>query len=213
MTAGVDLAARRREVERRLGELKRARGAALLDETPFDSSEIGRLETELDDIAAAEAEATRRMLAEVPVQRAREYADRLAEFRAAGDRRLDALARAEAAARALGGALAEIETAAEAMRDSASAMSNIARPGDFSSPTPLAKPNHEIRIAARLRAVLREALGVDFFGGSIRLAREAGDPDAAENWREAEAREVDVIDHFTKLAPTVPDDDDARAAA
>jgi hypothetical protein len=205
------LAAREEAVVKRIRQLKRERGAAILDGRPFDSSEFGRLSAELDDIHAAQEEGTRRLRAEQPRIAARSYAKHLEGLRAAGADRVAALKRVEKATRDLAPALADAMTAAKTMREHAAAMENIANPGHHESPTPINEPNHSFRIWSYMRGVLRSALGNVHFG-ELNIGPQPGDLPADQSWGDAEQRLVNFGDHFERNAPRVPADDEREAA-
>lgn len=103
-----DISTRRTEAETRLAELRQMQGIALLDDQEFDHSPLDEVEKELAALDAAEGEAVRRQREEA----ARAEQERLANLRKTlaivEENRLDAVDRAEKAARDLTDALKEV---------------------------------------------------------------------------------------------------------
>ncbi|RWM14453.1 MAG: hypothetical protein EOR73_26560 [Mesorhizobium sp.] len=104
----MDFMERRATVEGRLTTLRQARGVAMLDGARFDARELTALESELDALNEAEGENTRRQRQEA----ARAEQERLANLRktltVVEENRLEAVDRAEKAARDLCDALNEV---------------------------------------------------------------------------------------------------------
>lgn len=103
-----DISTRRTEAENRLTELKHMHDIAMLDDKPFDLAEMIDVERELSGLDAAEGEAVRRQRQEA----ARAEQERLANLRqtltVVEENRLEAVDRAEKAARDLCDALKEV---------------------------------------------------------------------------------------------------------
>lgn len=97
----MDLARRRAAAETRIFALQQARGVALLDGRSFDARELSALETELNAIEAAEGEAARRVRVAVEAAGRARIGALKEKLERRNAERLEAVERAEKAARDL----------------------------------------------------------------------------------------------------------------
>ncbi|PTE11544.1 hypothetical protein [Mesorhizobium helmanticense] len=104
----MDLARRRTTTETRIATLRQARGVAMLDAKSFDSRELTALETELEAIEAAEGEAVRRERDQAAAAEQERLANLRKTLTIVEENRLEAVDRAEKAARDLCDALKEV---------------------------------------------------------------------------------------------------------
>ncbi len=169
---------RKAEVTERLADLRRQRGAALLDGNAFDHAEIDQLTAELSAIEAAEAEAVRRERATSAEQGRQRRRELLAAFKIEDARRLKAVADAETAAKRLGEALAE---ALGAGADCVLLMQALG----LKPKTALEKRDSEIRFGGRLAVALRPVTGHRQTLGHLILPPPA--PSHSADWVEDEA--------------------------
>lgn len=103
-----DIAARRQEAETRLTELRQMQGIALLDDTEFDHSPLHAVENELAALDAAEGEAVRRQREQAAAAEQERLANLRQTLAIVEEHRLEAVDRAENAARDLCDALKEV---------------------------------------------------------------------------------------------------------
>lgn len=171
-----DFAERRRVILARLDELAADEGASVLDGRAYDRKVIDRLRAELESLDAAEGVAVRREHAARAADAAVLRADQTRKLLAAEDARLDALDRADRAARDLCAALIDARTHAGDVHK-LSAWLEIRRP------VPVL--DHDNRISRRLSAALKPLTGHGLKYGHLTF-REAL-PQERGPWREGEA--------------------------
>ena len=205
------LSQRKEAAERRLAELRRDRGSAILEARPVDHAEIARLEADVAAFGEAESEQWRRQEVERPRITARQYEDQLSVCLAADERRLEGIDRADRGMRDVGAGLATAEAEAETMRRAFQAMSNLRQPGnhDEGGLTPLSQAT---RLSGYIRTALRAALGGALHWGQFSLIPQPGDGPADVSWRDLEAKRT-ALEFLRKHAPRVPEDEDDRQAA
>lgn len=181
-------AERRNDALSRLESLRRRRGAAILDGTPFDDGEVIAAEQEVDALAQAEVESVRRERNDEAVRLAEiatALSDALAEKE---EKRLAAISRAENGARALIAGLADALNAAEETRELA---------GRLGKPVPAKLDGAAMasRLSQRLVAVLSTLPGHRYRFGAVEWRscwRSAGD-----DWSARERAELsDDIDQL-----------------
>lgn len=174
----MDFTDRRAKVESRLAALQQARGVAMLDAKSFDSRELTALETEMNAIEAAEGEAARRV--RVAVEAAGQARiDALKEkLERRNTERLEAVERAEKAARDLCEA-AKLWIAANGdCADLVRALNQMGGAGILNASETESRLGFMLSNALRPLFGLRRKLGMVTFADA--LTRFAG------NWREAE---------------------------
>ena len=137
------------------------------------------------------------------------YGDALPRYRAAAERRLIAVDRAEAATRALASALADMMAAAAEMRQAAAKM-NLNERGRSEADGALDDNRLGHRMVSHMRGVLRAALGGTKFG-PIAIGPKPGDLSPDATWRDAEAQ-VCGVEHFESMAPVVAEQSERAAA-
>lgn len=151
---------RRQDALARLETLRRRRGAAVLDGTPFEDGEIVEAEHEIDALAQAEVEAVRRERDEEAARLA-EISRSLGEDIAGMEEvRLAAIARAEQGAREL---VAGLGAALEASAD----MRGLARQLGMPVPAKLDGPAMASRLSQRLVAILSTLPGHSYRFGAV----------------------------------------------
>ncbi|MER9174604.1 hypothetical protein NKH72_13525 [Mesorhizobium sp. M0955] len=99
---------RRRDVEARIETMRTAQGAALLDAKDFDNTDLDRLANELHAISAAEGEEMRRQREKAAVAELERLSNLRKTLMVVEGNRLEAVDRAEKAARDLCDALKEV---------------------------------------------------------------------------------------------------------
>ncbi|MER9080611.1 hypothetical protein [Mesorhizobium sp. M0895] len=104
----MDFMERRATVEGRLASLRQARGIAMLDATIFDDRELTALESELEALNEAEGEAVRRQREQAAEAEQQRLANLRKKLTVVEENRLEAVDRAEKAARDLCDALKEV---------------------------------------------------------------------------------------------------------
>ncbi|MGV2104392.1 hypothetical protein [Rhizobium sp. 21-4511-3d] len=150
--AGVDdITDRKLDVEARLKELRRQRGIALLDNKPFDGSEISALEDELDALTEAEGEATRRQRAAEATELAKRREAARTDVRLYEQCRQEAIKAAELAALDLYVALQDVSTYCEKLSRSITSLGG--RPWETTSGAV------RERLSQRLTVLMRPLLG------------------------------------------------------
>ena len=172
------------DAETRLAELRRKRGAAVLDGRPLDAIEIAATEAELDALAEAEAEQIRRQREAEAARIAALQKVLSAELRDREKARLHLVAQAEAAARELSASLTGVFAAAEAERSTIKRMGKPVPPvlGD----EPLAR-----RLGERLAATLSTFRTYPpRLGPSVVWGSTPSWVDPAASWPDAERREL-----------------------
>lgn len=177
MTA-LDLAGDRADLVSRIGALQAEQGRAVLDGAKFDTRELSRLEAELRGLDAARDEQVRRERIEASAEWAATRKRQLAELAQLEDKRLEAVGRAEKAARDLAAVLTDLKAIAHEEAAHAAGM-GIAT-------LSIASPVFEKRISNRLAAVLRDVSGVRY--GHLELHASHRSP--ADNWTDAERGEL-----------------------
>jgi hypothetical protein len=148
----MDFAAQRAETEKKLAKLRRQRGQANLDGVLYDNAEIEALETalaSLNDTEGAAAARHRQDEADRVLAIRTDLCSRLLKLE---NHRLDAVGRAEAAAREMTDAMADVQSTASDMRRLVSQMS--AR-----CPPVLTELEHRRRLGERLATLLPQASG------------------------------------------------------
>lgn len=191
---------RRRRLERQLADLRRARGQAVADGKKFDSTKITAVEASLGELDDAEAELERREETQRPALRRASYEASMEIYVKATERRLDAVAKVQAAASVLAAAMREAIDATAATYAACGVMSSLIGPKDDSAPQDLTSFNFDNRLWAGLRGVLRRAFGRTSFG-SIDLAQHPDDPGPDDSWSALEARHGDVLPWFKRHLP------------
>lgn len=103
-----DISTRRVEAETRLTELRQMQGIALLDDQEFDTAPLSEVERELSALDAAEGEAVRRQRVEAAAAEQQRLVNLRKTLTVVEENRLEAVDRAEKAARDLCDALKEV---------------------------------------------------------------------------------------------------------
>lgn len=103
-----DISTRRTEAETRLAELRQMQGIALLDDQEFDHGPLDAVEKELAALDAAEGEAVRRQREQAAAAEQERLANLRETLAIVEENRLEAVDRAEKAARDLCDALKEV---------------------------------------------------------------------------------------------------------
>jgi len=181
---------RRNDALTRLDMLRRKRGAAVLDGTPFEDGQIIATEQEIDALAQAEVESVRRERDD-EASRLATIAERLSgEIADSEDCRLAAIRKAENGARDLVAGLDEALKAAGDIR-------NLARRLGKPVPAKLDGPAMASRLSQRLVAILSTLPGHTYRFGAVGWRscwRKAGD-----NWAKHERAEIaDDIEQLRK---------------
>lgn len=171
-----DFAERRRAIQDRLDALLAEEGEAVLDGRTFNRAPIDRLRAELESLDAAEGVAVRRADAALAADEATRRAVWSRQMLVAEAARLDAIDRAERAARDLCDAL--VEARAQAMEIHRLAVA-------LKMPRALPALDHDARLSRRLSHVLKPVCTAGLRFGQLTfreaLAQEHGP------WRDAEA--------------------------
>jgi hypothetical protein len=174
----MDLAKRRTTAETRIAALEQARGIALLDGKSFDARELTALETELDAINAAEGEAARRVRAAVEAA-GQARIDALKEkLERRNTDRLEAVERAEQAARDLCEAAKLWIAANEDCGDLIRSLKQSGGGGILNANETESRLGFMLACALKPLFGMRRKLGMVTFPDSL--------PRFAGNWREAE---------------------------
>lgn len=185
-----DLPALIEEAETRIAELRRQRGRARLDATPFDDSALADAERERAALADAVKARDERNRAAGDAERARRLDALGAVLMDQEESRLKALQRAEAGARSLVGGLNDALVAASAMRATISRM-------ELPVPLPLAESVFVDRLSQRFAAILGTIERYPARFGQ--LAWRPSWRTAGEDWRAGERDEL-----ADDLAPLTP---------
>ena len=132
------------------------------------------------------------------------YAGHLDRLTAANGRRLDAVARAEAACRTFAAALRDVMVAAAEEHAASSEMNAIAAafeaPGNHSVGA-LTQASVSSRLWSYTRGVLRSALGGGPYFGPVAIAAQPGDIDPALAWSPAEQTHGDEREFHRRRQP------------
>jgi hypothetical protein len=169
----------REELETKLSDLRRQRGAAALDGKKFDAAAIAATEAELEALEDAEGERMRRERLDADRVRAEQATRLRTELAAAGEDYLNATTGAESAIRSFIEAVKRIDEAGERIRRAAKGLS-----GD-GVPLPFGPSSIESRLGSRAGAVCstmaahRSRLGGLSWTGTTLYS-------PTQNWREAE---------------------------
>lgn len=174
------IAARKDAVMLRLETLHGARGAATLDGKSFDNRQIAQAEAELAALGEAEAEAVRRRRTAAAVADGARCAALRRRIEEVEAQRLEAVARAEQACRAMIDAMAQVMTASGEIRAAARAMGGR-------SPFALAADDVEARLADRLTVLLGTVAARPGWFGRLALRRPFFQA-PTDDWRDAERR-------------------------
>jgi DNA repair ATPase RecN len=168
-----NFAVEKADAEQRLEHLRRQRGIAHLDGAPFDDGEITETEHNIDRLAKADAEATRRERERAALDNEKRRGELLAEMETKETDRLEAVAAAEGAARTLAAALADAKAHAASVCHLATRISE---------PTPLILigPEFDNRLSDRLSAVLTTVPGARAKYGHMQLHFGTRKPD--DDW-------------------------------
>lgn len=176
--APMDFLGRRMALMARIEELAQEEGAALLDGKPFNRGPLGKLRAELEALNAAEGESFRRVSERQAIETAERRKVLLAALSKAEEQRLEAIDRAEAAAREMTDALV---AARKAAGDLVAINSQLGRRPILQ----IAAPDHDDRLASYLSAVLRPMTGLRRRFGALHFPetdKRFGGP-----WRASEA--------------------------
>ena len=182
------IAERRQDALARLETLRRRRGAAVLDGTPFEDAEIVEAEHEIDALAQAEVEAVRRER-DAEAARLAEISESLGtDLGGKEDERLAAIARAENGAREL---VAGLGAALQAAGD----MRGLARQLRQAVPAKLDGPAMVSRLSQRLVAILATLPGHTYRFGAVewRSCWRKAEDDWAERERAELAQDIDQL--------------------
>jgi len=188
-TSVPDFMARRTAILNRLEELNREEGSALLDGKPFNRAKTDKLKAELEALAAAEGEASRRDAEKAAIEAARLRKERLAGLVKAEDERLAAIGRAEAAARELADALVAAEKAKGEV---------LAIHSQLGGKPIMALLDHSNRLSRRLSAIMGPVSGLTRRYGQIEFRESL--PHERGPWRDSEAALVAPFLTTTKEA-------------
>jgi hypothetical protein len=172
----IDLDERRRSVEDRLLSMRHAQGVALLDGTEFDSSTLDSLAGELEAITAAEGEDARRKRQQTATAEQERLANLRVTLGVVEEHRLEAVDRAEKAARDLAEALKEVRARAADAKDLVRAMGV--------SSIVLDVHEQEFRMGQRVSAALKPVVGLRRRYGQIILPETRTEFD--KPWRDGE---------------------------
>lgn len=165
----------------RRDELRRQRGIARLDDTPFDEAALDAAEREVSALSEALNEQGRRAAAARAHARREGVARSVATLKRLEGRRLKAVAEAEASSRSLVAALNAVAAAGEQMRAGL-------RESDLPVPLALSEGAMADRLSQRLAAVLGR-----LEGHPTRFAQVTWRPSwraPGADWREEEKREL-----------------------
>lgn len=174
MTAA--LQERRIDIESQLEILRRKRGVAMLDGKPFDAKDMTKLQDELDAINEAEGEQARREREDIARREAARIEGLKQTLREVNEQRLEAVDRAEKAAR-------ELATAFRDVLDRSADATHIIRSLGHNS-LHLDRYETEGRLSMRLRNALSPVTGKGNRFGQMNLPA-ARDP-FDEPWQAAE---------------------------
>ncbi|TIO26937.1 hypothetical protein [Mesorhizobium sp.] len=173
-----DISTRRIEAETRLAELRQMQGIALLDDTEFDHSPLNAVENELAALDAAEGEAVRRQREQAAAAEQERLANLRQTLAIVEEHRLEAVDRAEKAARDLTDALKEVRArSADATR--------LLRALGVHPAVQLDTYESEFRMSLRFATALKPLVGLRRRYGQIAFP-EARTP-FDQPWRAAEA--------------------------
>lgn len=179
----MDIAARRTELEGQLHGLEQARGTALLDGGKHAAANkaIENIKAELETLTIAEGIAVDRQRTDAEKLRLTKLAAMRSELAALEEERLQAVERAEMAARNMVDAL-------NAFMDINGKMAAIAHrvAGDAPIPIPLQRTNAIGRMSVRLASILATLKGCPHRFGSVSWIH-TGMIRAENSWTEAEA--------------------------
>jgi hypothetical protein len=193
-----ELQLRRTDAQARLARLRADQGATVLDGGKFDGSAIADVQAELEALDAAEAEADRRGAAESKDRRRGAYLAALDDFRGARDARIAAVAKAEAAAEALGAALKEALDAADRQYQASVKLQAIVLPDGYSAHHPSGAMGLAARLHDYLCTTLYRHLQVRTLGGLQLGWNGAGGRPA---WADAERALGDDLAYHERRTP------------
>ncbi|RWO63082.1 hypothetical protein [Mesorhizobium sp.] len=155
-----DISTRRTEAETRLATLRQMQGVALLDDQDFDHSPLNEVEKELAALDAAEGEAVRRQREQAAAAELQRLANLRETLAIVEENRLEAVDRAEKAARDLCDALKEVRArSADATR--------LLRALGVHPAVLLDTYESEFRMSLRLAAAIKPLVGLGRRFGQI----------------------------------------------
>lgn len=174
----IDLSERKRDLESQTEVLRRQHGAAVLDGVQFDVTPLLAAESEMEAISVAEGEMARRHRAETATAEAMRIAGVREKLGVTETHRLEAVERAERAARDLAGALSEA-------RHYGKEATRMLRSLGVHPSMELDHYEQETRLSMRLSATMRSLTGLSGRFGNLHFSTK-GDRRFDAGWREAE---------------------------
>jgi hypothetical protein len=212
MPATVPLEVRKTAAEKRLTDLRAQRGAAIVDGQEFDRhDEITAAERDLAGINEAIDEAVRRARSATVKADVTGYHRLQHEYRRAENTRLSAVDQTEAACKVFAGKVKEaFDAAAAGAAAQVELMHRIDPRASAIAEPDVSRQHFAVRLAAYIKATLRETLGEHWLG-TLDLSAQPGDLEPGRPWREGEGR--GSHDHFERHAPRGADEISQRDAA
>lgn len=172
----IDVAERRQEIEADLDALRQARGVAMLDGKEFDVRPLNDLQGQLDALNEAEGEQARREREKIAIAEAKRIEGLKQTLREVNEQRLEAVDRAEKAARELAAAICDV---LDRSKDATGIMRGLGV-----NTLHLDRYETEMRLSLRLRSALVPVTGLGNRFGQINLPAARTPYD--EPWKAAE---------------------------